>query len=217
MTTQPAIKTVRKNSSSRNVDAYRVGNVIRHDGELHAVTGYKRSQDDQGGYVHTLTLRPANEAEQKQGRIGEIEAKLRAMWPWPDDDRSRDAHQTEYRNLQNEARALKGEPALPSWDEEKAGIAHRKEEAAAKEQHDFEHGPIHRRLDIALNRAMMNPAGAGKMFPADVREASGISKERFREITTKTYDSEKGVMVDPPEPTDDEIRRLEKVLGIKLR
>ena len=51
--------TITKTTSSASVDAYRAGSLIRHDGQWHVVADASRRADDQGGYKHTLNLRPA--------------------------------------------------------------------------------------------------------------------------------------------------------------
>lgn len=122
---------ITRNSSTRNVDAYRVGALYKHDGAWHVITGYHRSADDHGGYEHRLGLRPATADEAKQGRVQDIERELSAMAGGPDDDQMREAHQRRYRELQNERNSLTGRKSV---DEEQAD----KKNSAERQRADVE-------------------------------------------------------------------------------
>ena len=50
------MKTVHKTGTASSVDAYRPGNLYKHEGDWHVVADHKQRQNDQGGYEHTLTL-----------------------------------------------------------------------------------------------------------------------------------------------------------------
>lgn len=104
-------RTITKNSSIRNVDAYRSSAPQKIDGKWVVATGYSRSEDDHGGYVHTMKVRDATDAEQKIGRIAELKSEMRAMGAGPDDDRSRESHDAKYNAKDNELRSLEGRPS----------------------------------------------------------------------------------------------------------
>lgn len=189
-----------KTSSSRSVDAYRVGNVLKINGQWGVVTGYKRTMDDHGGFRHTLSLRPANEEEAKQGRIGELKSELRAMSPGPDDDRDRAKHAARQKELDNEIRRLEGRPSV---EEERAAIV-------AERRADFENawtnGDVYDRLQHI--QAVANRPGAplhNRTSWSNLAEKTGIPAEKLMSV----FDKEQKF-------TDDELNKIATAAGITL-
>lgn len=189
-----------KTSSSRSVDAYRVGNVLKINGQWGVVTGYKRTMDDHGGFRHTLSLRPASEEEAKQGRIGELKGELRAMSPGPDDDRDRAKHAARQKELDNEIRRLEGRPSV---EEERAAIV-------AERRADFENawtnGDVYDRLQHI--QAVANRPGAplhNRTSWSNLAEKTGIPAEKLMSV----FDKEQKF-------TDDELNKIATAAGITL-
>ena len=194
-------KSLTKRSGSRNVDAYAVGNTLQVNGHYVVVTGYKRRTDDQGGYEHKMTLRPATPEEAKQGKIAALKAGLRAMGPGPDDDRNRAAHAATERRLDNEIRALEGRPTAEAEAAQKAtehGSAFRASWARG----------IHDRLGEM--KALANRPGQplhGNVSTMSLAEATGIPVDRLRDLADEDLQ---------PPVTEAEIAAVARVMGVTV-
>ena len=75
--------TITKTTSSKNVDRYRSTTPQRIDSEVVVITGYGRSMDDSGKYIHRMAVRPAT-AEETDAvvlaeKIAEMSEALTAM------------------------------------------------------------------------------------------------------------------------------------------
>jgi hypothetical protein len=111
------MQTIRRTSSIRNVDDYRPGAIIDHEGRHVIVTGYRRTAGDGGQYTHELAVRPATAEESRRKRVADLHHRLSSMVAGPDDDRGRAAHEARCRKWEDELRSLEGRPSL---DEEEA-------------------------------------------------------------------------------------------------
>lgn len=197
-----ASTTVHKTSSIRNVDAYRVGNTIKQDGEWQTITGYKRTLNDQGQYDHALTLRPATADEAKAGHIEELKWQLRAMGPGPDDEQDRARHAARERQLQNEIRKLEGKPSV---EEEQRSKQDARRAAFIK---DWTDGTMQDRIAYATRLA--NRPGLplhNNASQYNVNKAIGVTDDRFDQLRGSE---------DGPAPTDDELQRLARVMGVTV-
>lgn len=181
-------RTIRKTSSTRNVDAYRVGNTLRFGGELVVIMTSQRHLDDQGDYEYMMTVRTADAAERKAARIAELRHELSVLSSPPDDDRDIPARAIERDRVENELRSLEGRPTVEA--ERAAAVAEAESEipqlvATARAQLDVardakvadEDGDmVDARNWRAIVRAIyrtrgqsMSPRDAGKMTDAELR------------------------------------------------
>jgi len=196
----PKPVTLTKTSSMRNVDAYRVGNVIRHEGQLMAISGYQRTPTDQGSYQHTLSLTPATPEQAKQARIAELEKDLVAHGSGPHNGPARDEHLAQAKSMRNELRSLKGQP---SEDEE---AAQQKAQETADFHKTWTTGTVSDRLghmrDLASRPSMKQDMGSY----ADLGQASGLGTDRV-------YDLAKGVGAPP---AHHELEKLAPLMGVTV-
>lgn len=191
---------VTKTTSARNVDAWRPGSLIRKDGAWHVVDDATRRTDDHGGYIHTLTLRPASSEEAKQGEIGELKSRLSGMVAGPSDERDRSAFDAERDRIDNLIRALEGRPSV-------------KEEMASKEakrRADFEEqwrGNVYDRL--ANLRTLAGRPGLPlhkNVSWSNFAEATGIPVGRLMRLSEGDPDES--------DVTDEELRKIAPVAGV---
>lgn len=144
-------KIIRKSGSMKNVDAYRSTEPQKIDGEWVVITGYGRSEDDHGGYDHSLRVRPCTPEEQKIGRIAELKKEISLANREADDARDEPRLAKQREELDGELRRLEGRPSAA---EEKAAKA---KEAAEKLPKLL--AEAHANLDIPRDKKQLDDDG----------------------------------------------------------
>lgn len=190
-------ETTTRRSANRDVNAYRVGNVIQHNGEWKTIVAYNRNRDDQGSYEHRLTLRPATEEESRRGKISQLEREIQAMGAGPDDARNRQRHDADLRAKQNELRKLQGRPSV---EEELAKERKQQEETEAA----MKAGSLPERVASHLG----DYTRSQKISISQASKTIGIPEKRLLSLVYQADD-------DAP-PTAEEVAKIEAVLGAKI-
>lgn len=194
---EKAMKVV-KSTSSRKVDAYAHGNLLQHGGQWHVIQDHTIRGNDQGGYEHHLTLRPATEAEAKKGQVAQLTKQRDAITGY---QHATEKGRAEWLRLENEIRRLEGRP---SHEEEKRQTA---DAAQAAHEKNWREGNVYDRLSAGTLQAVANRPDSplhGRSSFADLSAATGIPAGRLMSLDDS----------DQPEVTDHEVRQIAKAIGL---